>query len=302
MKLHRSKSQSKGFTLVELLVVIGIIALLISILLPSLSRARETANRVKCGSNLRQIGQAMMLYANENQGSYPRTNMKAAVTAVLTDTTGNNMANPFSATATPPVKDNNVCASIFLLLRTQDITAAVFTCPSSNAEPDGYTAGTPKGDVQKQSNFSGTQGGKVWDNLSYSFQCMFPHNDAVDDGFRWTNTLKADYAIGADLNPGQNTATGSDPIKVTTTSSGKDAQFGNSTNHQKQGQNILFGDLHVEFLQTCMSGVTQDNIYASGGPRNATTGVIDPKGVKCDGKEPPHSRDDSVLWPAFNKP
>ena len=42
-----------------------------SILLPSLSRARETANRVKCASNERQIGQAILLYSNDNKGKYP---------------------------------------------------------------------------------------------------------------------------------------------------------------------------------------------------------------------------------------
>ena len=74
------RSQRTGFTLVELLVVIGIIALLISILLPSLNRARETANRVKCASNLRQIGTAIQLYANENRGAFPRTAYSAGLT------------------------------------------------------------------------------------------------------------------------------------------------------------------------------------------------------------------------------
>ena len=60
-----------AFTLVELLVVIGIIALLVGILLPTLGRARESANQVKCMANLRQLGQALTIYVGENKGSLP---------------------------------------------------------------------------------------------------------------------------------------------------------------------------------------------------------------------------------------
>jgi len=64
--------RSRGFTLVELLVVIGIIALLISMLLPALNRARESATAISCASNMRQAGYALKLYQNDNKGMLPR--------------------------------------------------------------------------------------------------------------------------------------------------------------------------------------------------------------------------------------
>jgi prepilin-type N-terminal cleavage/methylation domain-containing protein len=63
-----------GFTLVELLVVIGIIALLISILMPALSRARDHANRVKCMANMRTLIQGMVMYTSENKLWLPPSN------------------------------------------------------------------------------------------------------------------------------------------------------------------------------------------------------------------------------------
>jgi prepilin-type N-terminal cleavage/methylation domain-containing protein/prepilin-type processing-associated H-X9-DG protein len=71
MEMKRVK---KAFTLVELLIVIGIIAILISVLLPVISRARETANSVKCASNLRAIGQGFASYLNQYDNVFPPSN------------------------------------------------------------------------------------------------------------------------------------------------------------------------------------------------------------------------------------
>jgi prepilin-type N-terminal cleavage/methylation domain-containing protein/prepilin-type processing-associated H-X9-DG protein len=94
MRLHNPSrpditARTRGFTLVELLVVIGIIALLISILLPTLGRVRQSSQTTACLSNLRQIGIAYRLYAESNRDLMPYI-LNRSWNSYIRDNAGNN--------------------------------------------------------------------------------------------------------------------------------------------------------------------------------------------------------------------
>src|SRR6185436_1004688 len=69
--IRNRRASTRAFTLVELLVVIGIIAVLVGILLPALQRARGAAQNIACSSNVRQLATAAMLFAQEHHGHVP---------------------------------------------------------------------------------------------------------------------------------------------------------------------------------------------------------------------------------------
>lgn len=251
----------RAFTLLELLAVLFIIAIVTAVLLPTTTRTRRGhSNLVRCGSNLRQIGQAILLYSNENKGNYPRVTYAPGLGPVFSDDASNGAVprSPFGADGLPGlVAANDIPAAMFLLIRTQDVTPEVFVCPSSNAEKDlfGTSAGA---NALNKSSFT------AWrKNLSYGLANPYPDAAAVNLGYVWNSTLGAEFAVAADINPG--VGGGYDVAAATETSGAAAMQRANSPNHQGAGQNVLFGDGHVEFVQNPFAGTKRDNIYTVSG-------------------------------------
>jgi prepilin-type processing-associated H-X9-DG protein len=282
--------RSRGFTIVHLLVVIAVFVLLLGYLVLTTHRVSrgEGAGRVKCQSNLSQIGKALLLYANENKGAFPQTHWVAGAPVSLTND-GYANSNPLAIPPTPGTT-NNLPAAMFMLVRTQDLTTEVFTCPYDSSEKD-LMAGLP---ATRRGNFTGDgkPGGSVRPNVSYSFINVYPSAAMAEKGYKPLITrFSSDFAIAADLSPA-----GPDDLVWKSIQMGVPRSTmiqGNSRLHDRDGQNVLYADGHAEFQQTPLCGTQNDNIFTAN--QVDAKGNLSTTGESGSGADPRHPADSVLL-------
>ena len=184
----------RGFTLVELLVVIGIIALLISILLPALGRARESAKTTLCASNLRQIGQAVTQYTNAHKGVLPVGIIGWGMPNYPNgDHWANILVRSGFASAPNAVKDPAFT------------TASIFMCPNSRDVWD--VTGWGKTSRRDGRHFT------YWNQSDVAWSTVAPAKEVEVDGVsvRWSYLINAGNYASAPLAYWSNAA---DPFPV----------------------------------------------------------------------------------------
>lgn len=245
------RSRGRGFSLVELLVVIGIVVILFSIFVPYVAKMRETENRARCAENLRQILGGLQLYAHANHNLYPSVSYDPAHNPNgYTAFTGANSPDPFAPDT--QVRPNDVTASLWLLVRAGAAQPAAFICPSGDDTPDVSDPAV----WRQRSNFTSGQ------HLSYSYASPF----SAAPAYVLNDYLPADFALMADKNPGISRA-GSDATAPAYNDPPLQIAQANSNNHGRAGQNVLYADGHVAFQTTPYcgfgNGMLRDNIYTA---------------------------------------
>jgi prepilin-type N-terminal cleavage/methylation domain-containing protein len=297
-------ARKRGFTLIELLVVVAIIALLISILLPSLARARELSKRAVCAANEAGIGKGFATYASSNNDTWP---IPAAILGAPADgisavqyynaigakrgtSLDPNIGETFDTTGTGDTIVSTTRA-FWALVRTGASSPKSFVCPSAADD-------SPNADDNPQSYWDFGRGDAAaaglpadpkigYYQVSYGYQVPFgktakPNPNPPDPGMAMLAD-KGPYSQmidGAKSIPPQGYPWGNGGApQPDLSSSPDDWRKYNSPNHggfgDGEGQNAGYADAHVDFVMTPLAGAGKDNIYTRWGVVNPAVNSAD---------------------------
>ena len=240
----RRRVGTKAISLIELLVVIGIIAILIAILLPSVSRAREQANRTRCENNIRQIGFALAVYVSDH-GEYP-----------VLDSTG--VFGPaLDSTKNPPPVFVAARRSGLLALRNQ-----VEFRMSNLACPDGWASGGDRGYYDDPAMI---RSGTVFMDYAYWPWRFPPPADGFDvryESFKYrqekrmkilVTDIVTDFTgmpvnLQAMLGYGNHGSNHTAAARMVRRTDGHGAAMSETNTLHSTGMSVLFSDYHVEWF------------------------------------------------------
>jgi len=307
-----SKKRKRAFTLIELLVVVAIIALLISILLPSLSRARELSKRLVCGAQLKGLGTSFKIYANENYDRWPCPPFSELAIGnngiEYVDQIGEAGDLPREQTSetdddiepTGTASDAvSTTRALWMLVRSGEVTVKQFICPSGDAVPDDTQ------EIDRYYDF------KSYGRVSYGYLVPFGPVDT-----RPTENADSRLAMSADKGPFPRVDLPSgwpeDFTDLDDNSSPTEWKRLNSGNHggygSGEGQNIVFADGHVDFERKPIVGIDADNIFTlmneeaspegrwlGSAPWEDEPGHNPYPGEDCFGEQ--HATSDSLIYP-----
>ncbi|NLX05589.1 MAG: hypothetical protein GXY33_10640 [Phycisphaerae bacterium] len=260
----------RAFTLMELIVVVGIIAMLVAIIIPVIAQVHATGYRVTCTSNLHQIGVGLIVYADANHGSYPcidpplGNNQKVVATndpqvswRNLSPVCGysSGIDDPFDSSI--PVH-KSVTAGIWLLCRNRNspLPEKLFVCPAvprkrGLEDPLEESDGSRRSAEYFSDFYVDHSAGPL---VSYSF-----HNPWSP---QWSVMgPNPGFVLGGDENNGLDPT--AHAFKGDPENYRLDTTKANSLNHKSKGQNLLFADASVAFHTNPHAGMHGDNVYSA---------------------------------------
>lgn len=314
----------RGISLIEVLVLLLFLMLIITflLLLPIRRHKGWPAKRSVCASNLRQIYVSLYEYSNENNGSFPIvprvTGNLRGDDAVTFNIKAGAEEDPFTdLDPKDPAHNNGTSQNLWILRRGDFTQAKVFLCPSSD-----QAGQTPNLVDAAGGNF--VEGAKAftafpWEGWEQtppirrisSYSWIQPWTDFAgkhSSAEMWRVDTDPRVVLAADANNASNPAFR--PAGGRMPTYGELETYVNSTHHNTDGQNVLFGDGHVQFKKTPYCGLAVDNIYTAmaddGAPYNSAANTVIKQHLNVRPRDQFNGKNnkdhwDTVLIPAAEK-